>query len=128
MTCSRRSRAERSRDAALTADAAGGLRPAARDEDVGCSSLPAKQEKDPEGRMPLAEHLRELRNRLAKGMLAIVVVTVVAAFFYKRDHQLLHAADVESVGCDRGSPNWRSEDDGKCAEHRESMVCSPRSP
>lgn len=31
--------------------------------------------------MPLAEHLRELRNRLAKGMLAITVVTIVAAFY-----------------------------------------------
>ncbi|MFG2678813.1 twin-arginine translocase subunit TatC [Streptomyces sp. NPDC048392] len=31
--------------------------------------------------MPLVEHLRELRNRLAKGMLAITVVTVVAAFY-----------------------------------------------
>ncbi|MEU6542311.1 twin-arginine translocase subunit TatC [Streptomyces sp. NPDC046859] len=40
-----------------------------------------KQEKDPEGRMPLAEHLRELRNRLAKGMLAITLVTIVAAFY-----------------------------------------------
>ncbi|MFI7414084.1 twin-arginine translocase subunit TatC [Streptomyces sp. NPDC049627] len=40
-----------------------------------------KKEKDPEGRMPLAEHLRELRNRLAKGMLAITVVTIVAAFY-----------------------------------------------
>ncbi|MCF1596458.1 MULTISPECIES: twin-arginine translocase subunit TatC [Streptomyces] len=40
-----------------------------------------KKEKDPEGRMPLVEHLRELRNRLAKGMLAITVVTIVAAFY-----------------------------------------------
>jgi sec-independent protein translocase protein TatC len=40
-----------------------------------------KKEKDPEGRMPLVEHLRELRNRLAKGMLAITVVTVVAVFY-----------------------------------------------
>lgn len=39
------------------------------------------KEKDPEGRMPLVEHLRELRNRLAKGMLAITVVTIVAAFY-----------------------------------------------
>ncbi|MFE5189020.1 twin-arginine translocase subunit TatC [Streptomyces sp. NPDC056628] len=31
--------------------------------------------------MPLAEHLRELRNRLAKGMLAITLVTIVAAFY-----------------------------------------------
>lgn len=40
-----------------------------------------KKEKDPEGRMPLVEHLRELRNRLAKGMLAITVVSVVVAFY-----------------------------------------------
>ncbi|MFE7274808.1 twin-arginine translocase subunit TatC [Streptomyces sp. NPDC057623] len=40
-----------------------------------------KKEKDPEGRMPLVEHLRELRNRLAKGMLAITVVTIAAAFY-----------------------------------------------
>ncbi|WP_405623920.1 twin-arginine translocase subunit TatC [Streptomyces sp. NBC_00076] len=31
--------------------------------------------------MPLADHLRELRNRLAKGMLAITVVSVVVAFY-----------------------------------------------
>ncbi|MEV2218052.1 twin-arginine translocase subunit TatC [Streptomyces sp. NPDC050997] len=31
--------------------------------------------------MPLGEHLRELRNRLAKGMLAITVVSVVVAFY-----------------------------------------------
>jgi sec-independent protein translocase protein TatC len=36
---------------------------------------------DPEGRMPLADHLRELRNRLAKGMLALTVVSVVVAFY-----------------------------------------------
>lgn len=40
-----------------------------------------KKEKDPEGRMPLVEHLRELRNRLAKGMLAITIVSLVAAFY-----------------------------------------------
>lgn len=33
--------------------------------------------------MPLAEHLRELRNRLAKAVLAIVVVSIVAAFYQK---------------------------------------------
>ncbi len=43
-----------------------------------------KKEKDPEGRMPLAEHLRELRNRLAKGMLAITVVAIVAAFYSEK--------------------------------------------
>lgn len=40
-----------------------------------------KLEKDPEGRMPLVEHLRELRNRLAKGVLAIMAVTVVALVY-----------------------------------------------
>lgn len=41
----------------------------------------ALKKKDPEGRMPLVEHLRELRNRLTKGMLAIVVVSIVVAFY-----------------------------------------------
>ncbi len=48
-----------------------------------------KKEKDPEGRMPLADHLRELRNRLAKAMLAIVVTSVVAAFFSQQLMDLL---------------------------------------
>ncbi|MFG2331966.1 twin-arginine translocase subunit TatC [Streptomyces sp. NPDC048604] len=46
-------------------------------------SARSKTEKDPEGRMPLADHLRELRNRLGKAMLAIVVCSIVAAFFSK---------------------------------------------
>ena len=50
-----------------------------------------QQERDPEGRMPLADHLRELRNRLVKSVLAILVVTIVAAFFYK-DHHPFHPA------------------------------------
>ncbi len=48
-----------------------------------------KKEKDPEGRMPLADHLRELRNRLAKAMLAVVVASVVAAFFSQQLMDLL---------------------------------------
>jgi sec-independent protein translocase protein TatC len=35
------------------------------------------------GRMPLVEHLRELRNRVFKGVLAILVLTVAAWFFYE---------------------------------------------
>ncbi|MFF3332035.1 twin-arginine translocase subunit TatC [Streptomyces sp. NPDC002888] len=58
-----------------------------------------QQEKDPEGRMPLAEHLRELRNRLAKAMLAIVIVTVVAAFFYNDIINFLTKPILDSVGC-----------------------------
>ncbi|MEU3509907.1 twin-arginine translocase subunit TatC [Streptomyces longwoodensis] len=58
-----------------------------------------KKEKDPEGRMPLAEHLRELRNRLAKAMLAIVLVTVVAAFFYNDIINVLTQPILDSIGC-----------------------------
>ncbi|MFI5679745.1 twin-arginine translocase subunit TatC [Streptomyces cellulosae] len=60
-----------------------------------------KKEKDPEGRMPLAEHLRELRNRLAKAMLAIVAITVVAAFFYNDIINLVTRPILDSVGCDQ---------------------------
>lgn len=48
-----------------------------------------KQDKDPEGRMPLVEHLRELRNRLAKGLLAIAAVTVVALVYSEELMQFL---------------------------------------
>ncbi len=49
--------------------------------------------------MPLGEHLRELRNRLAKALLAIVVVTVVAAFFYNDIINFLTKPILDSVGC-----------------------------
>jgi sec-independent protein translocase protein TatC len=49
--------------------------------------------------MPLAEHLRELRNRLAKAMLAIVAVTVVAAFFYNDIINFFTKPILDSVGC-----------------------------
>ncbi|WP_394435401.1 twin-arginine translocase subunit TatC [Streptomyces sp. SGAir0957] len=60
-----------------------------------------KQEKDPEGRMPLAEHLRELRNRLGKAVLAILVVTIVAAFYYKDIIEFFTNPVLDSVGCDK---------------------------
>jgi sec-independent protein translocase protein TatC len=59
------------------------------------------KERDPEGRMPLAEHLRELRNRLAKALLAIVAVTVVAAFFYNDIINLITRPILDSVGCEQ---------------------------
>ncbi|MEU1377201.1 twin-arginine translocase subunit TatC [Streptomyces triculaminicus] len=58
-----------------------------------------KKEKDPEGRMPLAEHLRELRNRLAKSVLAIVIVAVVAAFYYKDIIEVFKHPIQEAIGC-----------------------------
>ncbi|WP_326670103.1 twin-arginine translocase subunit TatC [Streptomyces canus] len=58
-----------------------------------------REERDPEGRMPLADHLRELRNRLAKALLAIVIVTVVAAFFYNDIINFLTKPILDSIGC-----------------------------
>src|SRR5256885_430833 len=49
--------------------------------------------------MPLADHLRELRNRLAKAMLAIIVITIVAAFFYNDIINFLTKPVLDSVGC-----------------------------
>ncbi|WP_405579412.1 twin-arginine translocase subunit TatC [Streptomyces sp. NBC_01190] len=73
-----------------------------------------KQEKDPEGRMPLAEHLRELRNRLMKSVLAIIVVTVVAAFFYKDIIQLLQHRIPDTVRCVNGATHQKR--DAPCAQ------------
>ncbi|KNB49722.1 twin-arginine translocase subunit TatC [Streptomyces caatingaensis] len=59
-----------------------------------------KKVKDPEGRMPLAEHLRELRNRLAKSVAAIVVVAVAACFYYMDIIDVFKHPIEQSIGCD----------------------------
>ncbi|BAC74404.1 twin arginine-targeting protein translocase TatC [Streptomyces avermitilis] len=75
------------------------------------------KEKDPEGRMPLAEHLRELRNRLAKAMLAIVVVTAVAAFYYNDIINFFTKPVLESVGCPKTFAEVAKMPEGKqCAQ------------
>ncbi|AWT42110.1 MULTISPECIES: twin-arginine translocase subunit TatC [Streptomyces] len=74
-----------------------------------------KKEKDPEGRMPLAEHLRELRNRLAKAILAIVVVTIVAAFFYNDIINFFTKPILDSVGCAKSFEELAKTDDETCA-------------
>ena len=87
---------------------------------------PQQKEKDPEGRMPLADHLRELRNRLAKAMLAIVVVTVVAAFYYKNIIDFFTEADAGLGRLHRrASPSWRSSEAASPARRSCSTVCSP---
>ncbi|MEV6761986.1 twin-arginine translocase subunit TatC [Streptomyces sp. NPDC051105] len=77
-----------------------------------------KQERDPEGRMPLGDHLRELRNRLAKAMLAIVIVTVVAAFFYNDIINFLTKPVLDSVGCEQafGELARAKSDSHPCAQ------------
>ncbi|MEO3975331.1 twin-arginine translocase subunit TatC [Streptomyces sp. CAU 1734] len=78
---------------------------------------PARKKKDPEGRMPLVEHLRELRNRLAKGLLAIVAVTVASAFFYNDIIDVFTKPILESVGCATSfSELAKLEEDATCAK------------
>jgi sec-independent protein translocase protein TatC len=74
-----------------------------------------KKERDPEGRMPLIEHLRELRNRLVKGLLGIVVVTVVAAFYYKGIIEFFTDPVLKSVGCESSFTELAKQQDGTCA-------------
>ncbi|MEU0149310.1 twin-arginine translocase subunit TatC [Streptomyces sp. NPDC006288] len=62
-----------------------------------------KQEKDDEGRMPLLDHLRELRNRLLKSVLAIVIAVIAAAFFQKEIFEFLMKPILDSVGCRNGA-------------------------
>lgn len=67
--------------------------------------------------MPLADHLRELRNRLGKAMLAIIVITVVAAFFYNDIIDFLTKPILDSVGCHHAfSEMNKASGDDQCAQ------------
>lgn len=65
--------------------------------------------------MPLVEHLRELRNRLAKALLAIVVVTIVAAFFYEGIIEFFTDPVLKAVGCHSSFAELAKQEDGTCA-------------
>ena len=59
---------------------------------------------NPEGRMPLMEHIRELRNRLIKGVLGIIAGMAVGWFLYQRAFTFIIApyckVDIHNkVGC-----------------------------
>ncbi|MEU7056470.1 twin-arginine translocase subunit TatC [Streptomyces sp. NPDC046197] len=85
-----------------------------------------KVERDPEGRMPLADHLRELRNRLAKGVLAIVVVTIVAAFFYQHIINFITKPLLDSVGCPQSFGQMaKTKEDVHCAHITVSGLLTP---
>lgn len=64
--------------------------------------------------MPLVEHLRELRNRLLKAVVAIIVIAIVAAFFYTDIIGFLIKPVLESVGC--AGPSGRQANGQPCAD------------
>ncbi|MEU4346450.1 twin-arginine translocase subunit TatC [Streptomyces sp. NPDC023838] len=84
-----------------------------------------KQQKDPEGRMPLSDHLRELRNRLAKALLAILVCAVVAAFYYKDIVELITQPIKESVGCKVAFGELAEKGAGTCGNITMSGLMGP---
>lgn len=65
--------------------------------------------------MPLVEHLRELRNRLTKALLAVVLVTIVAAFFYKGIIEFFTDPVLKAVGCDYSFNDLAKQENGTCA-------------
>ncbi|MEU8586272.1 twin-arginine translocase subunit TatC [Streptomyces sp. NPDC048664] len=84
-----------------------------------------KQERDPEGRMPLAEHLRELRNRLAKSVLAIIVVTIAAAFFYQHIIDFITRPVLDAVGCSQSFGELAKSKSVHCAHITVSGLLTP---
>ncbi|MFC7310601.1 twin-arginine translocase subunit TatC [Streptomyces monticola] len=82
-----------------------------------------KQERDAEGRMPLAEHLRELRNRLLISVVAILVITIVAAFFYKDLIDFMLRPILTSVGCTDGAT--RQANGEPCADMTVNGLIAP---
>lgn len=76
--------------------------------------------------MPLAEHLRELRNRLVKSLLAIVVTTIVAAFFYKDIIEFFTNPILQAVGCDHSFAELaKNTSEAKCARIVQNGLLSP---
>ncbi|MDX3529446.1 twin-arginine translocase subunit TatC [Streptomyces sp. ID05-39B] len=84
-----------------------------------------KDEKDPEGRMPLAEHLRELRNRLGKAMLAIVLGSLLGAAYYQDIINLLTEPIREQVGCSTPFTELAQTSSGACGNITMSGLMGP---
>jgi sec-independent protein translocase protein TatC len=73
---------------------------------AGSRLIAASQKNDPEGRMPLIDHLRELRNRLLKAALALVLVMVLGFVFFDQiwsfvSHPFCSAVINGKTGCRR---------------------------
>ena len=71
---------------------------------AGSRLIAASKKNDPEGRMPLIDHLRELRNRLVKAALALVLVMVLGFVFFNQiwrfvSHPFCSAVINGKTGC-----------------------------
>jgi sec-independent protein translocase protein TatC len=71
---------------------------------VGERYVRSKRQENPEGRMPLMDHLRELRNRLVKALIVIVLATIAALVFSNQTWSLVtrpfcHAVINGNSGC-----------------------------
>ena len=65
---------------------------------VGEQYVRAKRRQNPEGRMPLMEHLRELRNRIVKIALAVIAGAIVGWAFYTHIWDFMQRPYCEAVG------------------------------
>ena len=63
---------------------------------VGERYVRLKRQENPDGRMPLMDHLRELRNRLLKALIAIAIGMIVALVFSDQSWTLLTRPFCES--------------------------------
>lgn len=73
--------------------------------------------------MPLVEHLRELRNRLLKSVLAIGLITIVCAYFFRPIIDFLLEPMLSSVGCVNGATHQRNG--APCAEMTANGLTGP---
>ena len=65
---------------------------------VGERYLRSKRQANPDGRMPLLDHLRELRNRVVKIALAILAGAIVALVFYDQIWNFISGPYCQAVG------------------------------
>jgi len=84
-----------------------------------------KKEKDPEGRMPLVEHLRELRNRLGKAVLAILVFAIFSAVYYQDIINVLTEPIRNEVGCRTAFTELAKQKSGACGNITVSGLMAP---
>ena len=75
--------------------------------------------------MPLSDHLRELRNRLAKSVLAILICAIVAAFYYKDIAGLITKPITQSVGCPSDFHELTSKNKDTCGNITMSGLMGP---